>query len=98
MRSYRALPLGASRLSGSGIEFEVFVRPSGLALVDETHLRALRRHMRQQIGTGIKRMQRIRRTQFFTIAIALTMAAVWAAMAKPLAAKIVVKPGHCTST
>ena len=54
MPDQNLLPPGPGRLTGGGVAFDVFVRPSGFVAVDEAQLRAIqRRHRRRLIGQGV---------------------------------------------
>ena len=81
MSDQNPFPPGPGRLSGGGVAFDVFVRPSGLVVVDETQLRAVqRRRRRRQIGRGAAWVsQRIatRRAGLLLAALALASVAVW---------------------
>src|SRR5215207_8270214 len=82
MGDQNPFPPGPGRLSG-GVAFDIFVRPSGLVVVDEAQLRAIqRRRRRQQIGRGAAwASQRIatRRAGLLLAALALACVAVWPA-------------------
>src|SRR3954463_9717396 len=83
MSDQNPFPPGHGRLSGGGVAFDVFVRPSGLVVVDEGELRAIqRRPPRGQVGgggAGVSQRIAPRRPVLLLAALALASVAFWPA-------------------
>jgi hypothetical protein len=76
-------PPGPRRLSGGGVAFDVFVRPSGFVVVDEAQIRAIQRRCRyRRISRGaawVGRRIATRRAALLMAALALASVALWPA-------------------